>query len=181
MPEFNQSFPLLSILIFAPTAGAVILSLIPAAQTKLLRSLALAVSVIVFAFSLPLFFDFEPSRTGFQFEEKHAWIPVLGSTYHVGVDGLSLLMILFVVISKITGNIGVPGWATVVFLLLLATGMIMLSLGIIGEYLARIMREVRGSPAFLIRDELIGGGVHRASRFAGYEPDAVPAQERGSA
>jgi hypothetical protein len=66
-------------------------------------------------------------------------------------------MILFVVISKLTGNIGVPGWTTVVFLVAGSAGMVMLSLGIIGEYLARIMREVRGTPPFLIRDQLVGG------------------------
>ncbi|MGH7453299.1 MAG: NADH-quinone oxidoreductase subunit M, partial [bacterium] len=94
MPDFNTSFPLLSILILAPTAGAIIISLIPAEQTKLLRAIAMAVSTIVFAFSLPLFFGFINGRTAFQFEEQYAWIPALGATYHLGVDGLSLLMIV---------------------------------------------------------------------------------------
>ncbi len=94
MHELNQNLPLLSILILAPTAGAIIISLIPAAQTKLLRAIAVAVSTIVFALSLPLFFGFINGRTAFQFEEQYVWIPALGATYHVGVDGLSLLMIV---------------------------------------------------------------------------------------
>jgi NADH-quinone oxidoreductase subunit M len=94
MPDLNTSFPLLSILILAPTAGAVIISLIPAEQTRLLRAIAMAVSTAVFALSLPLFFGFANGRTAFQFEEQYAWIPALGATYHVGVDGLSLLMIV---------------------------------------------------------------------------------------
>jgi len=94
MADLNQDFPLLSFLILAPTAGAIILSLIPADRAKLLRAIALVVSTIIFLFSLPLYFGFNQSRTAFQFEEKYEWIPAFQATYHVGVDGLSLLMIL---------------------------------------------------------------------------------------
>lgn len=94
MFELNQNFPLLSILILAPTAGALILSLIPADQTRLLKMIALGVSLIVFVFSLPVYFGFDPSQAAFQFEEKYEWIPAFQATYHLGVDGLSLLMIL---------------------------------------------------------------------------------------
>jgi NADH-quinone oxidoreductase subunit M len=87
-------FPLLSILILAPTAGAVIISLIPANRAKWLKMIAMGVSLIVFVFSLPLYFGYDQSRTAFQFEEKYEWIPAFQATYHVGVDGLSLLMIL---------------------------------------------------------------------------------------
>lgn len=70
---------------------------------------------------------------------------------------LSLVMVLVVLIQKLTGNIGIPGWTTVVILVSFFSGVIMLSLGIIGEYLARIIREVRGSPPYLIREQRVGG------------------------
>ena len=76
---------------------------------------------------------------------------------------LSLLMVLTVLIRALTGDIGVPGWATVVILVSFFSGIIMLSLGIIGEYLARIMREVRGSPPYLIREQRVGGPSHHAA------------------
>jgi glycosyltransferase involved in cell wall biosynthesis len=74
---------------------------------------------------------------------------------------LSLLMVAYVLFRKLTGDIGVAGWTTVVILVSFFSGMIMLSLGIIGEYLSRIMREVRGNPPYLIRDEI--GDEHPAA------------------
>ncbi len=94
MIDLNQNFHLLSFLILAPTAGALLISFIPADRAKLLRAIAFAVSMLVFVFSLPLYFGFDASRTAFQFEEKYEWIPAFQATYHLGVDGLSLLMIL---------------------------------------------------------------------------------------
>jgi NADH-quinone oxidoreductase subunit M len=94
MPEFNQNFPLLSLLVFVPAAGALLLSFIPANQTVWQRYLALLVTAAVFVLSLPLFFNFDNARTAFQFEEQYEWIPTLRATYHVGVDGLSLLMVM---------------------------------------------------------------------------------------
>jgi len=76
---------------------------------------------------------------------------------------LSLLMVFYVAVSRLTNNIGVPGWTTVVILIAFSAGMIMLSLGILGEYLARIMREVRGAPPHLVREELRGGAGHGTS------------------
>ncbi|MDZ7342982.1 MAG: NADH-quinone oxidoreductase subunit M [candidate division KSB1 bacterium] len=94
MPAFDQNFPLLSLLVFTPTAGALLLSFIPASRPKWLRQLALLTSTIVFLLSLPLFFNFDPARTAFQFEEHYEWIPALRAAYHLGVDGLSLLMVM---------------------------------------------------------------------------------------
>lgn len=70
---------------------------------------------------------------------------------------LSLVMVLVVLIQKLTGNITVAGWTTVVILISFFSGVILLSLGIMGEYLSRIIREVRGSPPCLIREQRTGG------------------------
>jgi NADH-quinone oxidoreductase subunit M len=85
---------LLSLLIILPIAGAVLVSLVPREYHGTMRLLALITSVLAFLLSLPLFFNFDGAVTAFQFEERYEWIPALRSTYHVGVDGLSLLMVL---------------------------------------------------------------------------------------
>jgi glycosyltransferase involved in cell wall biosynthesis len=68
----------------------------------------------------------------------------------------SMLMVLVVLLRKLTGGIGIEGWTTVVILISFFSGLIMLSLGIMGEYMSRILREVRGGPPFLIREQLMG-------------------------
>ena len=88
-----DSFPILSVLVFGPVAGALALALVPAAQVRLQRGVALATALAVFLVSLGLWPGFV-LRGGFQFEERHDWIPALGASYHLGVDGLSLLLVL---------------------------------------------------------------------------------------
>jgi len=88
-----SQFPILSVLVFGPVAGALALALVPQASVRLVRGLSLAVTLAVFAVSLGLWQGFVP-RGGFQFEERLAWIPFLGAEYHLGVDGISLLLVL---------------------------------------------------------------------------------------
>jgi polyisoprenyl-phosphate glycosyltransferase len=85
----------------------------------------------------------------------------------VGLCALSLLMVLSVLIGKLAGSIGVAGWTTVVILISFFCGVILLSLGIMGEYLARILREVQGRPQYVVRQSLVGGrtaGTGQAKR-----------------
>lgn len=89
----NGGFPILSALVFVPVAGALALGFVPAAQVRVQRGLALVTTLAVFLVSLGLWPGFVP-RAGFQFEERLAWIPALGAEYHLGVDGLSLLLVL---------------------------------------------------------------------------------------
>ncbi len=89
-----NNLPLLTLLITTPVVGALLVSLIPREYPNLMRTLALAFSLLAFVASLPLFFSFDSGLATFQFEEQYEWIPALRSTYHVGVDGLSLLMVL---------------------------------------------------------------------------------------
>lgn len=89
-----DSLPILSLLIFTPLAGALIVSLIPKQNTGLMRGVTLGVTLLVFVISLPLFFNFDNARIAFQFEEQLEWIPAMRATYHVGVDGISLLMVM---------------------------------------------------------------------------------------
>src|SRR3972149_3469570 len=58
------------------------------------RRAALAVSVAAFLVSLLLWIGFDRTRAGMQFEERATWIPASGISYHLGVDGISLLLVL---------------------------------------------------------------------------------------
>jgi len=89
----DTPFPILSVLVFGPVAGALLLALVPQGSVRLVRGLSLAVTLAVFALSLGLWTGFVP-RGGFQFVERLSWIPSLGAEYHLGVDGLSLLLVL---------------------------------------------------------------------------------------
>jgi NADH-quinone oxidoreductase subunit M len=85
---------LLSLILFSPLLAVLILSLLPGEQHKLIRWVALVLSFIPFAFALVLWFTFDKTQTGFQFQEQAIWYTAIGSSYHVGVDGISLTMVL---------------------------------------------------------------------------------------
>jgi len=89
--------PLLSLTIFLPLVGAVFILLVRG-ETDIVarnaRSVALWTSLITFLVSLFLWLGFDNGTAGFQFVEKASWIPAFRIDYHVGIDGLSLLMVL---------------------------------------------------------------------------------------
>lgn len=85
---------LLTFILFSPVLAAVVLLLLPQDQDDLTRWAAFVLSFIPFVLSLILWFNFDPSQAGFQFEEKTVWYEALGSSYHLGVDGISLTMVL---------------------------------------------------------------------------------------
>jgi NADH-quinone oxidoreductase subunit M len=84
----------ISCLTIVPLLGAMAVLLLGAKSEKLARGLALAFAFLALAITLILWHRFNPTFGGLQFEEVHAWIPVLGVQYHVGIDGLGLLMLL---------------------------------------------------------------------------------------
>jgi NADH-quinone oxidoreductase subunit M len=84
---------LLTLITFSPLLGAVIVSLLPSHRPTLVKWAAFGLSLIPLVLSLVLWFNFEQGG-GFQFEEQYEWFPQIGSSYHVGVDGISVSMIL---------------------------------------------------------------------------------------
>jgi len=84
---------LLSALVFLPVAGAVFLALTRRESVGLQRTIGLAVSAGVFVLSLALLPGFRATAE-MQFVEQRAWIPAYGISYHVGVDGLSLWLVI---------------------------------------------------------------------------------------
>jgi NADH-quinone oxidoreductase subunit M len=86
--------PLLTAVTFLPTLGALALLAVPREATRAVRLIGLATSIVVFALSVALYVGFDASRADFQFVERAAWMPSLGVAYHLGIDGISLLLVL---------------------------------------------------------------------------------------
>ena len=95
-----SSFPLLSFVIFLPWLGALLLALMPRANPRAVRGLALLFSLSTLALGGIAWGGFDPAATGYQFVEQRAWITGLNVSYHLGLDGMSLLLVL------LTGLVG---------------------------------------------------------------------------
>lgn len=89
MAELNPL--ILSILIFFPLAGAILVALLP---RSVARKAAFAVALLNLIFSLHLLQNWDYSANGYQFEQSLRWLPQFGISYHLGADGISVLMIL---------------------------------------------------------------------------------------
>src|SRR3954454_21208326 len=91
-----MQFPILSSLIALTIAGALLLMLVRDADNKetVVRQIALVISLLVFAETLLLWARFNPASADFQLVERHAWIPAFGISYAIGVDGISLLLVV---------------------------------------------------------------------------------------
>ena len=84
---------LLTITIFAPLLVAVLLALIPRSQRKLIEWGSLLASGLVFGLAVWLWLSFDAQKqTPFQFSHSYDWIPQLGISFSVGLDGVSLLL-----------------------------------------------------------------------------------------
>ncbi len=82
---------MLSLVTFLPIIGALVLAMLPRSVAK---PAALAISLVALAASLPLWFGYDPHGADFQFVEDMAWIDAFGVRYHMGIDGVALLLIL---------------------------------------------------------------------------------------
>src|SRR5579864_6027630 len=84
---------ILSIVLFTPLAGLLVLLFIPSSNERAIRLWANGISLAGFLVSLPLVFYFDRTKD-YQFVERAPWIPTLGASYHVGIDGLGLLLVM---------------------------------------------------------------------------------------
>lgn len=92
-----HNWPLLSLVTFLPLVGAVFIMTIrgeAAIVARNARYVALWTSLITFVLSLFIWFGFETGTSAFQFVEKADWLPTFGISYHMGVDGISMLFVL---------------------------------------------------------------------------------------
>jgi NADH-quinone oxidoreductase subunit M len=120
----------LSLILFTPLAGALILLLVNKENVSAIRWIANAVALVGFVISVPLWFWYNPGSGEFQFVERLPWIPSIGAEYFLGVDGLSALLIL---LTTMMGFIAIlSSWGAItervkeyyIFLLVLQTGML---------------------------------------------------------
>jgi NADH-quinone oxidoreductase subunit M len=86
--------PILTLIILTPLLGALLIAVLPSTEADLIRRAALAFALLAWAFSLGLLALYAFGPTGFQFNEATDWIPTFGIQYKVGVDGLSVLMVV---------------------------------------------------------------------------------------
>jgi len=126
----TANFPLLSLIMFTPLVGAVLLLFVSKHSEDTIRWIANGFALLGFLVSLPLWFWLDVATTDWQFVEKMDWIPSIGAQYFVGVDGFSSLLIL---LATLMGVIAIlSSWTAItervkeyyIFLLVLQTGMI---------------------------------------------------------
>lgn len=91
-----MDFPVLTTILLAPIAGVLITIFIPREEAKLIKAVAALSTFTSLALSLYVFFTYNLAEGGLQFVERVPWIQDLGVTYLMGVDGLSLPMLLLV-------------------------------------------------------------------------------------
>jgi NADH-quinone oxidoreductase subunit M len=121
---------LLTVLIFLPLAGTTALFMLRADDHEWIRRIALAISLVEFGLSLLLIRGFVPDSAQYQFGEYYNWIPLPPIHYHVGVDGISLFLVLLT--TFLTPVAILASWKSIeqrvraffITLLVLETGMI---------------------------------------------------------
>ncbi len=95
MNNINQlGFSILSLLLWLPALGAVVLLVLPRDRVVLYRQVALGFALAAFAVSALLPLTFNTEWAGMQFADRIGWISAWGVEYHIGIDGLSLWLVL---------------------------------------------------------------------------------------
>ena len=89
----NPMDHILSIVLFTPLVAMLVLLFIPSSNPRAVKLWANISAFIGFLVSLPLVFNFDHTKD-FQFVERASWIPSLGASYHLGIDGLGLLLVM---------------------------------------------------------------------------------------
>ena len=90
----DGGFPWLSVVTFVPLAGAAVAAFLPGRALNLHRLWALAVTIVTFGFSLGMLASFDGGRAGFQLVDRAVWVKSLNFNYLLGVDGISLFLVL---------------------------------------------------------------------------------------
>ena len=160
-----MSFPILTVLIVLPAAGALLTILMPNNRPEYARTVGYAVSVATFAIAVYLLYDFDRADAGYQFVSSHAWMEPLGVRWTVGVDGISLFM---VALTALLIPIGLLASANISRAKSFIAWMLLLEAGLIGVFLALdlilffIFFEVVLVPMYF----LIAGWGHENRRYA---------------
>ena len=96
-------FPFLSVIIFTPIVTGMLIQFFPSERKTEIRATALAAAFFAMFLSGYVYFAYDKAVGGYQFIEKYTWLPSLGISYHVGVDGISAPLVLLTGIVMFTG------------------------------------------------------------------------------
>ncbi|MDX1594091.1 MAG: NADH-quinone oxidoreductase subunit M [Gammaproteobacteria bacterium] len=107
----SAGFPILSLCIWLPIVGGFLVLASGDAQAERTRRLALVVSILTFVASLPLFSGFDTSTAAMQFVERSAWIQRFSIEYYLGVDGISMPLILLTTFTTVL--VVLAGWEVI--------------------------------------------------------------------
>ncbi len=128
----------LSLLVFVPLVGVVVISFIPRQNETTIKTMTLIFASLVFILSLPMYFLYDVTNPDMQFAYKANWIPNWGAYYVIGVDGLSLLLILLT--TFIMPLAVVASWKSVHFHVKgFMISLLLLDAGMVGVFCARDM------------------------------------------
>ena len=148
-----DKFPILSVLTFLPAVAGFLLCFVKKERVSLVRTSVFATSLIVFVLSLLMFLQFSPNVVGMQFVESHSWIPQFSIFYKMGVDGISVLLILLTAfltpIAILSSYHSIKDKGFYISLLFLETGMIG-TFAALDLFLFYVFWEVMLIPMYLI-------------------------------
>ena len=96
-----SNWPILSVLIWFPCLGAIVVLLAGNARPRVARWLTLAFTVATFALSLVMLTQYQIGPGGFQLQENLRWIPGINTSYHLGVDGIAVALIVLTTFTSI--------------------------------------------------------------------------------
>src|SRR5713226_3329673 len=121
---------ILSVILFTPLVGSILLLFVPRESGNAHRVLGNLFGMLGFIVSLLLVTWFQVGKSGYQFQETASWIPSIGATYHLGIDGISFLLVM---LTTLLGAISIlSSWSAIqlrkkeyyILFLLLQTGML---------------------------------------------------------
>ncbi len=98
-----MQFPILSVIVFTPIIAGLLILLIPAERKTEVRVAALAAATFALMLSVWAYFSYDIAAGGYQFVENYNWLPQLGISYHVGIDGMNAPLVLLTGIVMFTG------------------------------------------------------------------------------
>jgi NADH-quinone oxidoreductase subunit M len=130
----SGTFPWLTLITALPLAGAIAVLLFGQWQAAKARGLAIAFAAAALVLAIIIWHRFDSTVPGMQFQESHAWAPSLGISYHLGIDGLGLLMLMLtaiVVLMSLAASWANPRQGAVYFVLVL-----LLEAGLFGTFTA---------------------------------------------
>ncbi|HEY3289515.1 MAG TPA: proton-conducting transporter membrane subunit, partial [Anaerolineae bacterium] len=166
--DFIQS-NILTLLVLAPILGAVLVLLAPAEQHRLIKWGAIAFSLVPLLLSVIMWASYSQTQAGFQFEQQTPWFPQINSSYHVGVDGISIPLIVLCalltplsMLMSLSIQKGVKAFFALFFLLEAAVIGVFVSLDLI---LFFVFFEISLVPMFFLINQW--GGANR--RYASFK------------